>query len=384
MEQKYIDYCIKVRRDIHMYPETGFDIEKTVSYIANELDKLGIKYYKNIGVSSLVAVIEGEEKGTIIGVRADVDALDILEENDAAYSSKISGKMHACGHDAHAAILLTTLKYIVEEKIKFKGVIKAIFQAAEEGPVSGGKLVCGNEIVKDVNSFYAVHLSPLYETGKIKIKEGEFNASCDDFTIKMIGKSGHAAYPHLAIDPIQMIHEVYMMIQTLKTRKLDQTEKVVISICKIEGGTANNIIPEYCEIKGTVRTYNKYLKTLIKEELENICKYVALCHNGNYQFTYTDECLPLINSKKETEVLEKVIIDVLGEDCLIKDETYSMGVDDFAYYIDLSNGAMFNLGTKNVEKGCTASLHNCKFNPDEDAFINAVKVYVEIIKRNGE
>lgn len=382
MDQKYIDYCIDIRRKIHMYPETGYDIDKTIELISSELDKLGIKYYKNIGISSLVAVIEGNEPGKVIGFRADVDALDIEEKNDFEYKSKIPGKMHACGHDAHGAILLTTLKYIKDNNIKFKGTIKAIFQAAEEGPTAGGAKVCMDPIMADVDEFYAVHLSPSYESGKIKVKAGEFNASCDDFVIKLIGKSGHAAYPHLAIDPIQMANEVYMMIHSMKSRKLNQTEKTVISVCMINSGSANNIIPDTCVMKGTVRTYNKYLKKQINEELDNICKSVCQLHGGSYELTYTDECIPLINDYEICESLKSIIIDTLGEENLILDEEYSMGVDDFAYYTDLKKGAMFNLGTRNEATNQTASLHNSKFNPDESSFINAVKVYLEIIKRN--
>lgn len=381
MEQKYIDYCIEIRRKIHMYPETGYDIERTIDLISSELDKLGVKYYKNIGISSLVAVIEGEKPGCTIGFRADVDALDIEEQNDVEFKSRIPGKMHACGHDAHGAILLTTIKYIIEKGIKFNGCIKAIFQAAEEGPTAGGAKVCADPLMNDVDCFFAVHLSPEYETGKIRIKGGEFNASCDDFCIKMIGKSGHAAYPHLAVDPIQMAFEVYGLIQSMKTRKLNQTEKAVISVCTLESGKANNIIPDYAVMKGTVRTYNKELKSIIHKEMDNICKAVSALHDGSYELIYTDECIPLINSKKDCEILKEVIIDSLGEEYLIENEVYSMGVDDFAYYADLSRGVMFNLGTKNEKTGQTRSLHNSKFNPDEASFINAVKVYLGIINK---
>lgn len=381
MKQKYIDYCIEKRRQIHMYPETGYDIDNTIDLISRELDKLGIKYYKNIGVSSLVAVLEGKGIGPVIGFRADVDALDIEEQNEFSYKSKIKGKMHACGHDAHGAILLTTLKYLVEENVEFNGTIKAIFQAAEEGPTAGGEKVCKDELMKDVDVFFAVHLSPEYDTGVIRLKAGEFNASCDDFKIKMIGKSGHAAYPHLAIDPIQMANEVYMQIQTMKARKLDQTEKVVISVCVMEAGSANNIIPDYCVMKGTVRTYNKELKKIIYEEMNKICKSVASLHDGSYELIYTDECIPLINSKEDVEILEEIVITELGKEYLLKNETYSMGVDDFAYYTDLAKGVMFNLGTRNEKTNQVASLHNSKFNPDENAFVNGVIMYLGIIKK---
>jgi len=381
---KYLDYCIKVRRDIHMYPETGYDIDRTIEYIARELDKLGIKYYKNIGISSLVAVLEGTEEGPVIGFRADVDALDIIEMNEVPFKSKIEGKMHACGHDCHGAILLATLKYLVEENVPFKGTVKAIFQAAEEGPTSGGAKVCLDPIMDDVDCFFAIHMSPSYDTGKIKVKAGEFNASSDDFIIKMIGSSGHAAYPHMAIDPIQMANEVYMMIQSMKSRELKQVEKTVISVCVMEAGNAFNVIPDFCIMKGTVRTYNKELKSVIKEKIEKIVKSVASLHGGSYEFTYIEDCIPLINTEDVCEFLEDVIKDSIGEENLVLDGEYSMGVDDFAYYVDKAKGAMFNLGCRNIKEGKIASLHNSCFNPDENSFLNGIKVYVEIIKRYGK
>ena len=331
----------------------------------------------------MVAVLEGTETGPVIGFRADVDALDILEMNDVDYKSKYEGKMHACGHDCHGAILLATLKYIVEEKVPFKGTIKAIFQAAEEGPTSGGAKVCLDPIMDDVDCFFALHMSPSYDTGKIKVKAGEFNASCDDFCITMVGSSGHAAYPHLAVDPIQMACEVYMLIQSMKARELKQVEKTVISVCMFNAGTATNIIPDECTLKGTVRTYSKEMKTVIKDKLENIAKSVAQMHNGSYKFGYTDDCIPLINTEETCDFLVDVIKETIGEENLVMDGEYSMGVDDFAYYVDKAKGAMFNLGCRNVKEGKTASLHNSCFNPDEDSFMNGMKVYVEIIKQYG-
>ncbi len=383
MNQKYLDYCIEVRRNIHMYPETGYDIDRTINYICSELDKLGIKYYRNIGISSMVAVLKGTEEGPVIGFRADVDALDITEMNDVSFKSKIEGKMHGCGHDCHGAILLATLKYIVEEKIPFKGTIKAIFQAAEEGPTSGGAKVCKDPIMDDVDCFFALHMSPSYDTGKIKVKAGEFNASCDDFCIKMIGSSGHAAYPHLAVDPIQMANEVYMLIQNMKTRELKQVEKTVISICVFNGGNATNIIPDDCTLRGTVRTYSKEMKKVIREKLENIVKSVALMHGAKYEFDYIDDCIPLINTEETCDFLVDIIKETIGEENLIMDGEYSMGVDDFAFYVDKAKGAMFNLGCRNVKEGKTASLHNSCFNPDENSFLNGIKVFVEIIKQYG-
>ena len=173
---------------------------------------------------------------------------------------------------------------------------------------------------------------------KIGIKFGEFNASCDDFTIKLIGKSGHAAYPHLSIDPIQMAVEVYQLIQNMKNRQLDQTQKAVISICVMEAGKAFNIIPDYAYLKGTVRTYNKEIKKKIKKQIEEIVRNVVNLHQGDYELEYRDGVIPTINTPEVCEVLKQVVVDTIGIDNYIELDTVSMGVDDFAYYVDKAKG----------------------------------------------
>ena len=376
---KYQEYAVRIRRQLHMYPEVGYDIDNTIKFIAGELDKLNVKYYKNIGIASLVAVIKGQKDSPVIGFRADVDALDIEEKNEISYKSKVSGKMHACGHDVHGAILLTLIKYLIDEKVVINGTLKFVFQAAEEGPHAGGELVCLDPIMDDVDVFYAFHVNPSIDAGKIGLKFGEFNASCDDFVIKMIGRSGHAAYPHLAIDPIQMAVEVYNLIQNMKNRELDQTEKSVISICVLESGKAFNIIPDCAYMKGTVRTYSKEIKAKIKQRMTEIVSSIATLHGGSYELDYRDGVIPTINTPEVCDFLKGVIIETIGSDNYIEMNNVSMGVDDFAYYVDKAKGAMMCLGTRNEDKDCIYPLHNSKFNVDEDVFIIGVEVYLQAI-----
>jgi amidohydrolase len=376
---KYQTYAVWARRQIHMHPEIGFDIDNTVKFISQELDKLEIEYYTGIGRSSIVAILGTKTDKPVIGFRADVDALEIEEMNDIEYKSKIQGRMHACGHDVHGAILLTLAKYLVEEKIEINGQLKFVFQAAEEGPTAGGELVCQDKLMDDVDVFLAFHVNPAIDAGKIGIKFGEFNASCDDFSIKLIGKSGHAAYPHLSIDPIQMAVEVYNMIQSMKNRQLDQTQKAVISVCVMEAGKAFNIIPDYAYLKGTVRTYNKEIKEKIKNQIEEIVRSVTNLHQGNYELEYRDGVIPTINTPEVCEILKEVVMDTIGVDNYLELDTVSMGVDDFAYYVDKVKGAMMCLGTRNEEKNCIYPLHNSHFNVDEDVFILGVEVYLKAI-----
>ena len=376
---KYENYCINVRRHIHKYPGVGFEVNETIDFIASELDKLKVEYYKNVGISSLVAVLKGKTEKPVIGIRADIDALEIEEENDIEYKSVYPKKMHACGHDAHGAMLLTLIKVIVEEKIEFDGTLKCIFQAAEEGPVSGGILVCEDGIVDDVEVFFAHHVSPALPTGMIGLKYGELNASCDDFIITLFGKGTHAAYPHQGIDPIQMAVEVYSAINLMKNRELDPIEKAVISICVIESGTTFNAVPEKAVIKGTFRTYNNDLRKQIKLKMENIVKSIATMHNGTYEIEFLEGIVPLINSYDVVDYVKGVALKTFGEDKVHIFNTPSMGGDDFSYYVDKAKGAMIIIGVGNPDKGCNIMNHNPRFNIDEDGLIVGIELYLQAI-----
>lgn len=377
--QKYESYCIGVRRYFHMHPEIGYHLEKTTSFIIDELDKLGVSYVKVIGGGSIVVSL-GNGK-PIIGIRADIDALEIQEENYISYKSTYDGKMHACGHDCHAAILLTLIKYIIEEKVEFNGTLKCIFQDAEELTESGGLQVIESGIVDDVDIFLSFHVDPRIPVGKVGLKYGEFNASCDDFIITLIGKGGHAAYPQYAIDPIQMFNEVYMHIQNMKARELTQTEKSVIAISKVNAGHANNIIPNSLTFEGTVRTFNEDIRKKIKERIEEIVHGITNIHHGKNVINYIMGLPALFNSFDVCRTIEEVIKRELGCHNFVLLDDVSMGSDDFSYYSNKAKGAMMALGVRNEELGYTESIHNSKFMADEKSLIIGVKIYLEIIKK---
>ena len=242
------------RQYLHSHPEVGFNVKKTHDYVYNILKNLGIFVIPHVGQNSLIGVIENG-KGPIIGLRADMDALPLKEDNqDLTYCSQNDMMMHACGHDAHTSILLSTAEYLVTHKELWQGTLKLIFQEAEEGPDPGGAFeIVKSGLVDDVNVFFGLHCSPQFHVGKFAIKENEAMASADTFQIKLIGKGSHAAYPHLGIDPIIMQAEIIMAIQTITSRLIDPTDNCVITVAQVHAGTTHNIIPESAFMEGTVR-----------------------------------------------------------------------------------------------------------------------------------
>ena len=237
------NYIIKHRRHLHENPELGFHCVKTHDYVRDQLKALGIDYCPHIGKNSIIGVINNG-KGPVIGLRADFDALPLQEETNLDFKSKVPGKMHACGHDSHTAMLLGTAKYLVEHLDEWKGTVKLIFQEAEEGPNPGGALgIVASGMLDDVDSFFALHVSASAYAGQLTYNEKEALAAADTIKIRFVGKGTHAAYPHLGVDPIIMQAEFISAVQSIVSRKKDPMETGVISIAKVKAETTHNIIP---------------------------------------------------------------------------------------------------------------------------------------------
>jgi amidohydrolase len=320
----------------------------------------------------------------MIGLRADMDALPITEADlTLPYRSLSLGKMHACGHDAHTAILLTTAKYLISHKEEWKGTVKFIFQEAEEGPNPGGAYgLVQSGLLNDVESFFAFHVSPAFPSGSIAIKSGEAMASADTIKIKLIGKGAHAAYPHLGIDPIVMQAETIMALQTIITRKIDPAENAVITIAKVIAGTTHNVIPESAYLEGTVRTFNETTRKAIEREIEAVLQGVSTIHGGRYEYEYLREYDPTINTPSETAIFRKIAERTLGKEAYTEILKPSLGAEDFSRYVTLKKGCIAWLGTKNGPQ-TGYSLHHPSFNVDENALKYGVLCFINLIENYG-
>ncbi|WP_040210898.1 M20 metallopeptidase family protein [Clostridium polynesiense] len=382
-EIKNIEFDIKRwREELHRIPELGLDLPRTSEYIKNELDKLGIEYNTLLNGKAIVALIKGNKSEKTIAIRADMDGLPITEETGLEFSSK-NGNMHACGHDGHMASLLAAAKILNENKSKLKGCVKLIFQPGEEYP-GGAKPMIDAGVLENpkVDLIIGSHIGQLskeVEFGNIGIKYGPMMASMDRFYVNVKGKGCHGAYPELGIDPIIMTAEIIQGIQNIKSREIAAVEPCVISICRVNGGINQNIIPDSVEIEGTVRALNKDLQVYISERIEEVVKNTTLSHGGEYDYEYDFKYPPLINNDEETEKLEKILRDSILKDNLTIIKNPLMGGEDMAFYLEKVPGVFFYLSNLKEVDGKNYNHHNSKFNIDEKELWKVVYTFVKYV-----
>ncbi|MHA2157204.1 MAG: M20 metallopeptidase family protein [Candidatus Hodarchaeales archaeon] len=364
-EAKEIEsYVIKTRRYVHQNPETAFEEIKTQDFIEAELKNIG---YETIRAArtGVVGILNGENSGQTIALRADTDALNLTEENDVEYASKISGKMHACGHDAHTAMLLGAAKLIFKHRADLSGTLKLIFQPAEEGG-GGGKLICDEGHLDNVDRIFGIHVWQELEAGLIGLRKGGMLASADAFTVIITGKGGHAAAPHQAIDPTAVLVDIYNALQKIVSREIDPFSDVIMTTPVMQGSDAFNIIPREAKLMGTFRTMDpdvrKHIVTRIPEIVQGYCE--AWRCEGNVIFNEGDMIPypPLINDAQTIDEISRILE---GTKLKYVSMDPSMGGEDFAFYLQKTKGAFLTLGIYNEEKGITSPHHHPQFDVDE-------------------
>ena len=376
IEQDIIYY----RRSIHMHPETGFTESKTSEMVAGLLDEFGLEIIKGIGKTGVIGILRGPPQRKTIALRADMDALNIQEKVETAYKSRVDGKMHACGHDAHTAMLLGAAKVLSTKREDIKGTVKFVFQPAEEGPAPGGaSLIMESGHLDDVDAVFAIHVNPIFETGWIGIYKKEAMAATDFFKIDLIGKGGHAAEPQTSIDPIIMAGQTVCAFQNIISREISPVEPAVLSVCTINGGNQFNAIPEKVTLTGTVRTLCEDTRERIFNRMEEIITHISGMHNGGYAFDRKRGYPALVNHENMVEFVMDVCKGLLGEENVILLDKPTMGGEDFAYFLQKIPGAIFWLGCGNQEKGITEMLHNSNFVMDEDALILGTAIHVNLV-----
>ncbi|WP_026896050.1 M20 metallopeptidase family protein [Clostridiisalibacter paucivorans] len=345
LSKKYYDRYVELRHEIHMYPETAFEEERTAKLVANELEKLGIEVYRNIGKTGVLGIIRGKYPGHTVLLRADMDALDIQEEADVPYRSKVKGKMHACGHDGHTAGLLGAAMILNELKDEIHGNIKLVFQPAEEDS-GGAKPMIDEGILENpkVDVAFGCHLWGDIKEGNIMVKYGPMMAAPDKFIIKVIGKGGHASMPHKTIDPITISAQVINSMQTIVSRKVSPLKSAVISFGSINGGLAHNVIPNVIEMSGTVRTFDDDLRKWIPEAMEKTLKGIVELNDASYEFDYIEHFPPLINNDEMTDLVSQSVSKVVGEENIIIGNEPNMGGEDFAYFAQAVPSCFFFVG----------------------------------------
>ncbi|MFA5006001.1 MAG: amidohydrolase [Candidatus Izemoplasmatales bacterium] len=375
----YEQDLIRIRRHIHAHPECGFGVRATHDFVAAELRAAGIAVAPHVGKNSLLGILENGS-GPVVGLRADMDALPMLEENAGLeYRSTVDGRMHACGHDAHTAMLLTAAKFLNDHRGLWKGTVRLIFQEAEEGPSPGGADgIVASGLLDDVECFYALHVSPAYPSGTIAIKTGEAMAAADTIRITLHGRGAHAAYPHLSVDPILMQAEVVTALQALVSRTLDPTESAVVTIAQVHAGTTHNIIPASAFLEGTVRTFNETVRERMKQGIEDVLRGVTAMRGGSYDYHYEYGYDPTVNAAEPAARMRAVTGCLLGEDRFVDIPKASMGAEDFSKYIAHRTGCIAWLGTRAGED-TGYGLHHPRFNVDEGALLSGAAVLAGVV-----
>ena len=370
------------RQDLHKIPEIGLEEYETSKYIKNKLKEFNINFKEGYSNTGLVAWVKGNKGNSnkSIGLRADFDALPMPEKNNFEYKSSNDGMMHACGHDGHTSMLLGAAKYISENN-NFDGTVYFIFQPGEEG-FAGGKKMIEDGLFDDFNidEVYALHNWPDLPLGSFGVNSGPMMAAVDEFDIIVKGKGGHAAFPQLVIDPIIVASQIVTAIQTIISRSTDPVDKALISITKIHGGTAYNVIDDEVKLSGTIRTFKPETRSFIEKRIEEIANGIAKAHGAgaNIEFDLINKYPPTINSKKESEFAAKIAKQMVGEENVNTDIDPSMGGEDFSYLLNKKPGSYLYIGQG--DENHKAHLHTTKYDFNDNLLPIGVNYWVNLVK----
>jgi hippurate hydrolase len=332
-----------VRRDIHAHPELCFEEKRTADVIARQLTDWDIPIHRGLGKTGVVAILKSGTSDRAVGLRADIDALPMTEHNQFAHASRHKGKMHACGHDGHTAMLLAAARHIARH-VDFRGTLNLIFQPAEEG--RGGAVAMLQDGLFErfpCDAIYGLHNSPGLAVGQFALKSGPSFASSNEFRITIHGKGSHAAMPHNGLDPVPVACQMVQAFQTVITRNKRPIDAGVISVTMIHGGEATNVVPDSCEIRGTVRTFTLEVLDLIESRMKAIAEHTCAAFGTTCEFEFHRNYPPTINHPAETEFARRVMTEMVGADNVIEFEP-TMGAEDFSYYLLEKPGCYFLIG----------------------------------------
>ena len=361
IEKGFGDKIVSLRRDIHREPELGFDTEKTAEKVLAALEGLPLDTETGVAKNGIVATLEGEEDGPTVALRADMDALPILEDTGLHFASETEGKMHACGHDGHTSMLVGAAHTLSGMRDRLGGTVKFIFQPAEEGG-GGGKVMVEEGVADDVSSIFALHLWPGLPFGKVATKAGPIMAAADAFEMEVKATGSHGAMPHLGSDAISIAAQVVTALQTIVSREVDPVEPAVLTVGEIGAGTAFNVIPDRAHLGGTVRTLNADLRQNMPRRMEELARGIAKGMRGDIDLAYTFSYPVTVNNEAAANLALDVAEDLFGGGSVLELPSPSMGAEDFSYFLERLPGAFIWLGIGEEASG----LHTPKFAFDEE------------------
>ncbi len=368
ISRKSFSEIVKLRRELHQCPELAFEEFDTGKIIARELENLNIRVKNGVGKTGLVGVLNGNVDGGVVALRADMDALPISEESDVPFASKNSGKMHACGHDAHMAMLIGAAKILSELKIEVNGTVKFLFQPSEEKNPGGAPSMIKDGALADpnVDAVFGQHITTEIPVGKFGFRPGPLMASADELYFTVIGKGGHGASPHNAIDPIPIAAQVITSLQNVISRMRNPLDASVLTIGSIHGGSATNVIPDEVKLAGTFRAMNEVWRKKALGLIKRTADETAKSLGGKCKVEISRGYPVLVNREKETELAQNSAAKIFGKKSVVALHPV-MSAEDFAYFLQKVPGTFWWIGAGNKKIGATASIHSSKFMIDENA-----------------
>jgi amidohydrolase len=375
------------RRQLHQHPELGFREHLTATFIHQRLTAWGIQHEMGVAQTGIVALLHGAEPGPVLAIRADMDALPILEENEVSYRSRHDGIMHACGHDGHTAIALGTAYYLSQHPDTFRGTVKLIFQPAEEGPGGAAPMVAAGVLRNPaVDAIIGLHLWNNLPLGTVGVRSGPLMAAVELFDCEIQGKGGHGAMPHQTVDSIVVGAQVVNALQTIVARNVDPLEAAVVTVGKFQAGQAHNVIADTAQLSGTVRYFNPQLGMLMPERIEQIVAGVCQAYGASYRLDYWKLYPPVINNEKMADLVRSVATTVVETPAGVVPDCQTMGGEDMSYFLQEVPGCYFFLGAANETLGLAYPHHHPRFDFDETALGVGVELFVRCVETfcNGE
>ena len=366
------------RRDIHAHPEGGFVEFRTARLVADCLSALGLSVRTGVARTGVVADLEAPGKSTRVALRADMDALELTETAETEYRSNTPGLMHACGHDAHTAMLLGVATVLSRMRQSLAHSVRFVFQPAEEHPPGGAVAMVEAGVLEGVNEIYAIHVDSALEAGIFSANAGVAMASTDEFHVVIEGRGGHAASPHLTHDPIVASAGVILALQTIASRRVDPIDPVVLSICQVKAGTAFNIIPEEVSLCGTVRTLKTETRRQIPKLMEETILGVAAGYGCRATVDFHEQYPVTVNDPRAVERVRTAAARLFPDAPHFRRSDPRMGAEDFSYYVQNVPGALVWLGVKNADKGIVHPHHHPRFDLDEAALKNGVALLAQL------
>jgi hippurate hydrolase len=369
------------RRDIHQHPELLYDVHRTAAFVADRLREFGCdEVVTGIGKTGVVGVIKGSKPANgglkVIGLRADMDALPIEEETNLPYASKTAGKMHACGHDGHTAMLLGAARYLAETR-NFAGTAIVIFQPAEEGGAGAAAMIKDGLMDRfGIEQVYGMHNGPGIPVGQFAIRTGPIMAATDSIDIKIEGLGGHAARPHKCVDSVLVGAQLVSGLQSIVSRTVDPLDSAVISICEFHAGNARNVIPQTAELRGTIRTLTEEVRGLVEKRVREVVAGVAQMTGAKIDLVYERGYPVTVNHAVQTDMARRVAREV-GGDAAVGETDPMMGAEDFAYMLEARPGAFIFCGNGN-----SAGLHHPAYNFNDDAIVYGTSYWIRLVENS--